>query len=190
MRILVVPALLLTLGGCTQQLQQVNETLRDVNGTLATLNGKPQIQSGQQSTAGAPTFPQPTQVQAMALQSQLNGGSSDKLLITARNEAAPTIEKVISFISCYPDWSPSRYLQPYLMEGVEHSVLAPMNGMKYHAKEQCLKVARMDNWSMPARNALAFRTVYASDVSGESKAYSYEVVRQTDGAWLFKRAGF
>jgi len=65
-----------------------------------------------------------------------------------------------------------------------------MKGMRYHTKEQCLKVANMGNWSIATSDALAFRTVCASDVSGEFKTYSYQVARQTDGAWLFKHPGF
>ncbi|MCY1278085.1 hypothetical protein D9M70_268050 [compost metagenome] len=190
MRTLILPSLLLLLSGCTNQLQQVNKTLSDVNGALASLNGTSGTAAGQPSPAGGQAFPQPSPVQVEALNSQLRSPTPDQTLLATRQDASATIEKVIAFISCYPEWSPGRYLEPYLMPGASHNVLAPMNGMRYHPKDQCLKVARMDNWSMPARNALAFRTVYASDISGESKSFSYEVVRQLDGAWLFKRAGF
>lgn len=180
------------LSGCAGELQQVNSTLAGVNKILAvpTQGTSTTNQTTDLSSANGLATAQPTQAQTQALESQLRTPSTDKNLLTARAEAEPTIKKVISTLACFPDMNPGKYLGPYLMEGVSYSVLAPMSGMHYHPHEQCLNVARLDNWSMPAKNAIAFRGVYVSGPSDESKEYRYELVKQPDGAWLFKRAGF
>jgi hypothetical protein len=41
-------------------------------------------------------------------------------------------------------------------------------------------------WRMLARNAFTFRAVYLSEASSESRSINYEMVKQADGAWLFR----
>ena len=177
------------LTGCANELKKVNDTLAGVNQVLAAPAQGANAVSNSNTLSGAPTA-QPTVAQIQALDMQLKTATTDKNLLAARAEAEPTIKKVIGTLACFPDTNPGKYLGPYLMEGVSYSVLAPMSGMHYHPQEQCLNVARLDNWSMPAKNAIAFRGVYVSGASDESKEYRYELVKQSDGAWLFKRAGF
>lgn len=44
---------------------------------------------------------------------------------------------------------------------------------------------RMDNWQMPALDALSFRVVYQSSVSGETYSQGMTFQRQPDGAWMY-----
>lgn len=176
-----------SVSGCANELQQVNQSLMAVNQALAT---PAQSRTSQYAPAGA-RLPAMTAAQLQTLQAHKLSANTDAALTAARHEAWPVIEKVIGVVSCYPEWNPSRYIGQYLAPGMNSmEVAAPMHTMNYHPKTQCVSVARMDNWSMPARNAIAFRAVYLSDSSGESKSFNYELVKQPDGAWLYRRVGF
>lgn len=175
------------LAGCASELHQVNQSLAAVNQALAA-SSQPRTM---QNTMNGPAIPKPTSAQSQALQSQRSLGNVDTSIAATRQEAWPTIEKLIGFVACYPQYNAARYLHQYLIPNAYIlEVAVPMNSMNYHPKTQCVSIARMDNWSMPARNALAFRTVYVSESSGESQSYNYEMVKQPDGAWLYRRVGF
>lgn len=178
------------LTGCAAELRKVNDTLVSVNQILAVPTQGANAVGNSNALSGAPIM-QPTAAQVQALDMQLKTATKDKNLLAARAEAEPTIKKVIGTLACLStsDVFPGKYVGPYLVEGVSHRVSAPMSAMRYHPKEQCLNVARLDNWSMPAKNAIAFRVVYVSGASDESQERRYELVKQPDGAWLFNIAG-
>lgn len=61
----------------------------------------------------------------------------------------------------------------------------PMTYTKYHNKNQCLSVAKIQGWRVPALNALQFEVLYLADDSGETRKENYQIVRQPDGEWQF-----
>jgi hypothetical protein len=126
-----------------------------------------------------------TPVQKEQLYSHLQSVSGSGDLRQAVSEAKPTIEKVLQISACYPNFDIYKYLQPYAADG-NVAFGAPIAGMQYHPKTQCLSVIRLDSWKMLARNAFSFRSVFVSDASGESRSQYYEMIREPDGAWLFK----
>lgn len=62
------------------------------------------------------------------------------------------------------------------------------NFMKYHDRNKCVSVSAIDQWVMPALNALQFRAVYFADDSGETVNFAYQFKKMDDGSW--KIAGF
>jgi hypothetical protein len=177
MRKLILVVSAVSLIGCTEHLKHINQTLEGVTGVRG--GGSAQPPSG-------PRLPHPTPAQIEALQNQLTVKNADGLVSSARQEAWPTIQRVIGFVACYPGYDGERYLGQYRAPN-NGSIWGVMASLHYHPKSQCLTVVRLDNWSMPARNALAFRAVYISEASGEGRDRTYELVKQPDGAWLFTR---
>jgi uncharacterized protein YchJ len=62
-----------------------------------------------------------------------------------------------------------------------------MSGARYHDKNSCLTILRLQGITAPALNALRFEAVYLAEDSGESVIKEHEAVRQLDGQWLFNR---
>ena len=56
--------------------------------------------------------------------------------------------------------------------------------MKYHDHNKCVRVSALDQWTMPALNALEFRTVYFADDSGETVNFRYLFKKIDDGSWM------
>jgi hypothetical protein len=172
--------------GCAQQLQHLSSALAETNRALAGGNkapNQPGMYASNTPTMSAPNMPTMSEAQAQAMHRHLSSKLGDRALLQAREEAKDNIEKILALSACYPDWQISRYLAPYSMEGrSDHE--APMLGMNYHPKSQCLGVVRIDNWKMTAKNAFSFRAVFVSEASAESRSIHYEMVKQPDGAWL------
>ena len=55
--------------------------------------------------------------------------------------------------------------------------------MKYHNTNKCVSVSTIDQWTMPALNALQFRAVYFADDSGETFNFYYLFKKSDDGSW-------
>jgi hypothetical protein len=55
--------------------------------------------------------------------------------------------------------------------------------LEYHDKSKCLSISILDQWTMPAMNALQFRTVYFADDSGETLKYQFLFKKMDDGSW-------
>jgi hypothetical protein len=55
--------------------------------------------------------------------------------------------------------------------------------LKYHDRNKCMSVRAIDNWAMPALNALQFRAVYFADDSGETVSFGYLLKKADDGSW-------
>lgn len=60
----------------------------------------------------------------------------------------------------------------------------PADGMQYHNQHSCLDVTRIDNWEMPARNALKFFTTFQSKSSEEATLREFIIIKQPNGKWL------
>jgi hypothetical protein len=117
---------------------------------------------------------------------------SDKAVAVAMNEALPIIKKVLGIHQCLNDSAGLRQMNFYAVPGTDITagrvnpygrlVGLPMN-MEYHDKNKCLSVQTLDQWSMPALNALQFRAVYFADDSGETVNFLYLFKKVDDGSW-------
>lgn len=117
---------------------------------------------------------------------------SDKVVAAAMNEALPTIKKILSIHQCLKNSAGLRQMNFYAVTGVDmtryenpydSTIGLPIVNMKYHDKNKCLSVQAIDQWSMPALNALLFRAVYFADDSGETANFLYLFKKTDDGSW-------
>ena len=174
----IVPSLAFVLLGCAQ----LNKNLADINNKLA----------GNGAQAG---------VYAMAVQPEAGQGKQTKLVIpndkrvsTAINEALPTIKKVLAIHQCLKDDEGMRQLNIYAVTGVNmrdghgYIEITPITRMKYHDKNKCVSVQALDQWTMPALNALNFRVVFFGDDSGEVSNFEYFFKKTDDGSWKIERS--
>ena len=171
MVILAGSAVMLNLVGCAD--------LAAVNAQLA--KGT-KYQSGAVSMA-TPTDGKPAQVVA----------SKDKRVAAAAEDAMPLINQILTIHRCVQNWESQRLMNVYAVPGTD---MAQMGGltpelrypnnyiaMKFHDRSKCVNVTTLDQWSMPALNALQFRAVYYADDSGETTSYLYLVKKSDDGTW-------
>ena len=182
---LVGCCMVLTLTACAS----VNDGLNTLNSGLATVNQILGAPTTAQNTS-VPNLARITTTQTNLISQNINKGQqqSSAKMRSAITEASPNIEKVIRFISCYPDFNPQRFLNQYEAPNEDPFIThTPISRMQYHPKTQCVSVVRFQDWSMPAANALKFQVVYQSDSSGESNTQKYEMVKQPSGEWLYKR---
>jgi hypothetical protein len=166
----------LFLCGCLQQISDLTGT---ISKTSQIITGNHQPGAG----GGLAPMPRMSEAQLQQMRRQLSHKNTDRATFLAREEARPTLEKILTISACYPNFDVDRYLNPYTERG-GHG--APMVHMEYHPKSQCLTLTRLDNWRMRAANAFSFRAVYISDASSESATREYEMVRQPDGVWLLR----
>ena len=159
-----------SLAGCsTQQLQAMNQQLPGIN---------------QSMVPAGPPMPQPTAAQQQQLLSLLNHPQTQAQIQTALQQASPAIKKIVQFLACFPG-DPGNYLEQFAAPGnTLVGYPSPLMVMKYAPKTMCVNVVRIDDWQMPALNALSFRVVYQSSVSGETDIEHYTLQRQLDGTWL------
>jgi len=165
----------LLLAGCVQEMQQLNKDLGAVNTALA---------GGSTGNYGGSFAPTMTAQQESSLNNALstsNNGNFNQ----AKSEASNAIRQVIARSAC--DRDTTRAVGVYRAPGYTYFG-SPLNSLRYHPKGQCLTVARIDGWEMPARNALRFRVLYTSDASGETRSLRYELTKQPEGEWLFQDA--
>lgn len=120
----------------------------------------------------------------------------DKKVAAALEAALPTIKKVISIHQCLRNSSGLREMNFFAVAGVDMTrfgnpydptIGLPIRGMKFHDKNKCPRVQVMDQFSMPALNALLFRTVYFADDSGETASFLYLFMKTDDGSWKVKQ---
>lgn len=164
------------LAGCLAQMEALNNALAKGNTAVSNFSG---------GTA-APPMPVMSGPQRQAMRSQLAVAVSDRGLVLAREEAKGTIEKVLVTSACYTGFDLNQYLQQYLDPQPDMGLFSPMVRMNYHPKSQCLTITRLDGWRMLAKNAFVFRAVYVSEASSETASLHYKMVKQADGAWLFR----
>lgn len=163
---------------------QVDQGFAAVNKGVNTINkavGLPPV-------GGATMTPQ----QQAEFHEQLSVKLQDARIAKARQEAGPAIEKVVHHLACYVGDPTSVRPELEVRRPIARLLSPDMGGMgwpgrfmRYHPADQCVSVRSMDEWGMPALNALRFRVNYISDVSGEVASSNYLLVKQSSGEWLF-----
>ena len=169
----------LLLAGCAQDLARLNQTLHAIN-TGAPLPSQTAVAPSQSVAPSAETQSQPTQLMI----------PSDKSVAAAMDVAMPNIKKVIALNRCMKSGDNMRMLNFYAVTGrnfgdIGNSYSYPnrIDEMRYHDRNNCVAARTMDQWSMPALNALRFRVVYFAEDSGETVNFQYEFKRVEDGSW-------
>ena len=115
---------------------------------------------------------------------------SEPRVKTSMDEALPIVKKVLAIHQCIKDGG-MQQLNFLAVPGVDFTPQWGMNGswpnsslyMRYHDRNKCLSIRQIDNWEMPALNALTFRAIYFSIDSGETVSFSYLMKRVDDGSW-------
>lgn len=178
--------IMLLAGGCAaHQVEDFNRAVGEANRVLGARPAVPPAAAANVAAGGAlPLVPSPAQVKA--IESQATTPLNDATLAAARREAWPVIERLVRTSACAAPTGPmlGSYLGRDTAPSFGGTFFSPMLGMRYHPASQCLTVARIDGWTLRARNAISFRTVYASDASGETNSRVYELTKQPDGAWM------
>jgi hypothetical protein len=173
-------ALLATLSACAPQLQQLNKDLSALNQSLAGV-------SAPNTTAIMPVAAQSGSEQATQLILP-----SDSKTREAIDAALPTVKKVLATHQCIKTGSGMLQLNFLSTPGVSHDDGAwnyPNSNwyVKYHDRNKCMNVRAIDQWTMPALNALQFRAVYFAEDSGETVNFSYLMKRMDDGSWKLQK---
>lgn len=181
----VIVGLTIGLSGCAQDIAKLNKDLAALNQALAGGTQPGGAQTGGMAMAAQPEAGQHKQVQLIV--------PNEKRTATAMNEALPNIKKILGIHQCVKDWQSLRQMNFYAVSGVN---MAQSNGgmgdwsfpnnsylMKYHDNNKCVSVSAIDQWSMPALNALNFRAVYFADDSGETANFVYHFKKTDDGSW-------
>ncbi len=139
------------------------------------------------STSGSAT---PTVGQVHAASSKIVNATTNRQTATLWTGARDKALMVVLAQSCYPMYDVGKYLNRHSAPNASGDIyLDPMYTMDHHPKSQCLTVDRVDDLKSTAKNAIAFRVIFVSDASGESKSLNYEMERQPDNTWLFLHAG-
>ena len=116
----------------------------------------------------------------------------DKRVAAAMKEAMPTIKSVLGIHQCIKATESLRQLNIYAIAGVDVMNMGMLpyynypnseQYMKYHDRNKCIGVRAIDQWSMPALNALMFRTVYFAEDSGETVNFIFLFKKVDDGSW-------
>ena len=190
---IIIIGLALGLSGCAKDLAKINQDLANLNAALAG-TGKPQanaVASGGVQTGGVAMAAQPEESQRKTAQMII---PNDKRVAAAIDEALPTIKKILSIHQCVKDGESLRQMNVYAVPGVNmaqgrsgygEEFSYPNNNilMKYHNTNKCVSVSTIDQWAMPALNALQFRAVYFADDSGETFNFYYLFKKSDDGSW-------
>lgn len=169
-------ALTLTLAGCQEAMQQLNRDLAAANASMA--GAKPGTMASATSTG-------------KEQQTQLTVPTETRTR-EAMEAALPTVKKVLSIHQCVKVYDGMLQLNNLAVAGVDirrgfnympDSYPNSDSYMKYHDRNKCVSVRAIDNWAMPALNALQFRAVYFADDSGETVNFSYLMKKVDDGSW-------
>lgn len=191
----IIIGLTLGLSGCVKEMAKINNDLASLNHALAG-GSKPQANAvasgGTQNDVAMAAQPEAGQSKPVQLIVP-----SDKRVAAAIDEALPTIKKILAIHQCVKDHESLRQMNFYAVPGVDMSN-RPYDGyryhfpnspdMKYHDQNKCVSVSTIDQWIMPALNALQFRAVYFADDSGETDNFTYLFKKVDDGSW--KITGF
>lgn len=180
-------ALILMLAGCQESLQQLNRDLANANAALAANKNGAMAKPPNATRSGQE---QPTQLTV----------PTDPHTREAMEAALPTIKKVLAIHQCVKNWESLRQLNIYAVPGVDMARVtdprwsfpnANNSGMgvalKYHDLNKCVDVRAIDQWTMPALNALNFRVVYFATDSGETVNFNYYFSKIDDGSWKIAR---
>jgi|GEM_PF-7112813 len=107
----------------------------------------------------------------------------------AIDAALPIVKKVLAIHQCVKTLDGMLQLNFWAVPGVNfrgsfNSVYPNSTWyMKYHDRNKCVSVRAIDNWAMPALNALKFRVVYFAEDSGETVNFAYLLKKIDDGSW-------
>ncbi len=142
--------------------------------------------------AQMPNMDRPTEAQILEISHHAASVSTNPSTAALWKSAHSQATLVMLMQSCYGNYDVAnvlaRYTAPnYRPSDVFHS---PMDNMAHHPKSKCLTVDRIDDMKATAKNAISFRVMYVSDVSGEGKPMYYEMEREPDDTWLFQRASY
>jgi hypothetical protein len=157
-------------------------------------SANPQTSTGQPQAANnspqqLPGISMITPAQQAKISKELGKKIVQKDLQVKITEASKTIQPFLERRACITEWKASSSLNIYAAPGANFANNgAPMVfGFQYHDKAQCLTVAKVQGWKSPALNALQFEVLYLAEDSAETKKENHELVKQTDGEWLFTR---
>lgn len=176
--------------------------LNQVAQSLAAVNGNRQA-----NPAAYPGNTAPPVGALMASMDQADGEQQIQLLVPkdqrtreAMDAALPTVKKVLAIHQCVKNWESLRLLNIYAVPGVDMARAtdqrfsfpnAKNNGMgvnlQYHDQNKCVAIRTIDQWTMPALNALNFRVVYFANDSGETVNFNYFFKKVDDGSWKIAR---
>lgn len=176
------------LSGCVKELTKINNDLASLNHALAG-GSKPQANAvasgGTQNDVAMAA--QPEAGQSKPVQMII---PSDKRVAAAIDEALPTIKKILAIHQCVKNDESLRQMNFYAVPGADMSkdkygygFPNNTNLMKYHDFNKCVSVSTIDQWVMPALNALQFRAVFFADDSGETVNFGYLFKKVDDGSW-------
>lgn len=186
----IIVVLTFGLSGCAQDLAKFNQDLASLNQALA--GG---VQGGGAQAGGMAMATKPDAGKSKPTQLTI---PSDKRTAAAIDEALPTIKKILAIHQCVKDWQSMRQMNIYAVPG-ENMVNRHSNAnydfpnspsiMQYHDHNKCVSVSALDQWTMPAMNALQFRAVYFADDSGETSNFKYLFKKSDDGSWKIAEFG-
>jgi hypothetical protein len=172
-QLLIALGLVSGLAGCTTaDIEKFNAQMAELNSALAGNNAAAGIKLSRQPSGNH----KPTELIE----------PSDKPTLTALEQSLPTIKKVLAIQSCIQDGGSMRALNPYAVPGRDLSTpywSVPIQLTRYHDKNICMSVSRLDEWSMPALNSLRFRSVFFADDSGETNTTYFYMRKMEDGQW-------
>lgn len=171
----IILGLTLGLSGCAEDMIKMSAALEEFN------TG---VKSG--GTRGSAMAVQPEAEQSKPTQLVV---PSDKKVAAAMNEALPNIKKVMGVHRCIKDYESLRLLNVYAIPGNDMSRGYMGNypdyegHMKFHDRNKCVSVSVIDQFLMPALNALRLRVVYFADDSGETINFLYLFKKTDSGEW-------
>lgn len=189
----IIVGLSFSLSGCAKDLEKLNHDLAELNQAMAGKGGAQARagSSGRAQTGGVAMATQPEAGQSKPTQIIV---PNDKQVAAAIDEALPTIKKILAIHQCVKDNDSLRQMNIYAVPGVNMTQMDDprgsfpnyvgiYGGLKYHDQNKCISVTTIDEWIMPALNALQFRTVYFADDSGETVNFHYLFKKMDDGSW-------
>lgn len=179
----------IALTGCVQVMEQLNRDLAAANAAMA--------------GAGAGSVAKPGTMARMETSSREHQTQlvvpTETRTRDAMEAALPTVKKVLSIHQCVKSPEGLLQLNSLAIPGVnilQQEAVGPIYRfpnsemyMKYHDRNKCVSVRAIDNWSMPALNALQFRAVYFAEDSGETVNFGYLLKRTDDGSWKLQSLG-
>lgn len=180
---LTLISLTFIMSGCNATLEKINKDLETLNAALsAGLPGQAEVQNVQPTLARPSPGEQPIQL-------VLTNHQATNIAIEA---ATPIIKTVLAIHRCISNERGLLFLNKYAMPGVNMVPTWGQDGypnnpwhLRYHDYNKCVDIRAVDQFSMPALNALNFRVVYFASDSGETVNFFFKMRRMDDGSWLF-----
>lgn len=182
---LIIIGLAMGLSGCESMVEKVKSDFDAINQNGAQERARIR---GEAKTGGVAMAAQPEAGQSKPAQIII---PKDKRTATAIDEALPMVKKVLAIHQCVKDWQSLRLMNIYAVPGTDMSAVGYAgynypnysSFMRYHDRNKCVSVSTLDQWTMPALNALQFRAVYFADDSGETVNFLYLFKKMDDGSW-------